>query len=61
MLKSIDNAKVKSKILHEKMRGGRKLSFYDEGIKESQTSENRESCDTIKSIRMDNASPKEKA
>ena len=61
MLKPICNVKVKTKIQHGKMRGSRKLFSYDEGIKESQTFEHKESCDTVKGIRTDNASPKEKA
>ena len=61
ILKPIDNAKVKTKIQHKKNERKSKVFSYDEGIKESQTSEHRESCDTIKGIRMDNASPKEKA
>ena len=37
-----------------------KVFSYDEELKESQTSEHRESCDTIKGIRTNNAFPKEK-
>ena len=61
MLKPFDNAKVKTKIQHGKMRGSRKSFSYDEGIKESQTSEHRESYDTVKGIRTDNASSKRKS
>ena len=61
MLKPIDNAEVKTKIQHGKMKGSQKLFSYDEGINESQTFEHRESCDMVKGIMTDNASPKEKA
>ena len=60
MLKPIDNMEVKTKIQHRKMRGSLKCFSYDEGIKESQTFEHKESCDTTKGIKTDNASPKEK-